>query len=349
MAGSSPTPARLDTAGLAGDERLAAEAVNARGRPYDVLSVGGSRISAGSTMEDIRSAYKRLALVFHSDKGRCLLHGNEAFTALTEAWHAVRDEKRPREASVADPAPEPSVAPRQEPVIVRTSKRRRTERQHPHSDMEGTTARSASTHVSSDVNPVAPGSAHVHDDVNSVAPGSVHVHGDVNPVTPGEAASGAPDVRRVQRAPARALGKRTRGVPSDEEGGHHLLTPEEQRHVIRQMAGTSRWLEAVWRHAGPASRAEPLPYKWLGFLAGGGGRYARVQWLYRESQDGGADYVDNAGRRWEQLTDEDGDDAIFVTSVPDVDQRIEVLELKAHSGAPQLDATRAKDSVRAKQ
>jgi hypothetical protein len=91
-----------------------------------------------------------------------------------------------------------------------------------------------------------------------------------------------------------------------------------------------------------------LSYKWLGFLTGKGGRYAQVQWLYRESQEGSADYVDDAGQRWEELVDGDGDEAVFVTSVPDVDQRIEVLVLKVHRGSPKL-APRAEDSAQATQ
>jgi hypothetical protein len=370
VVGSSPAPARarLDTAGLAGDERLAAEAINARGRPYDVLSLGGARLTASSTMEDIRAAYKRLALVFHSDKGRCPLRGNEAFAALTEAWHTVRDEKRPRDTAVADPAPEPSVvAPAQEPAVVGARKRRRTERLHPHdSGVGGATARPRSTSTDDDVSTVAPASMHVqgtnHDvntvapstavHVNPVAPASAHVHGDVNSVTPavrvrGDVNAVAPsaDMRGVQRARARNLGKRTREVPSGEVA---LLSAEEQRRVIRQMGGAGRWLEAVWRHAGSSTGAEPLSYKWLGFLTGKGGRYAQVQWLYRESQEGSADYVDDAGQRWEELVDGDGDEAVFVTSVPDVDQRIEVLVLKVHSGSPKL-APRAEDSAQATQ
>jgi len=197
-----------------------------------------------------------------------------------------------------------------------------------------TVAPSTAVHV----NPVAPASAHVHGDVNSVTP-AVRVRGDVNAVAP------SADMRGVQRARARNLGKRTREVPSGEVA---LLSAGEQRRVIRQMGGASRWLEAVWRHAGSSTGAEPLSYKWLGFLTGKGGRYAQVQWLYRESQEGSADYVDDAGQRWEELVDGDGDEAVFVTSVPDVDQRIEVLVLKVHSGSPKL-APRAEDSAQATQ
>jgi hypothetical protein len=173
--------------------------------------------------------------------------------------------------------------------------------------------------------------------VNSVTP-AVHARDDVNMVAP------SADGRGVQRTRA---GKRTREVPSGEVA---LLSAEEQRRVIRQMGGANRWLEAVWRHAGSSADEEPLSYKWLGLLTGKGGRYAQVQWLYRESQEeGSADYVDDAGQRWEELIDDEGDEAVFVTSVPDVDRRIEVLALKVHSGSPKLRKTRAEDSAQGTQ
>ena len=56
---------------------------------YDVLGVGKT-----STKEDIKRAYRKLALKYHPDKNKGDKKSEEKFKEASEAYHVLSDEKR---------------------------------------------------------------------------------------------------------------------------------------------------------------------------------------------------------------------------------------------------------------
>ena len=56
---------------------------------YDVLG-----IPKGASKEDIKKAYRKLALKYHHDKNKVDKAAEEKFNEASEAYHILSDEKR---------------------------------------------------------------------------------------------------------------------------------------------------------------------------------------------------------------------------------------------------------------
>ena len=117
------------------------------------------------------------------------------------------------------------------------------------------------------------------------------------------------------------------------------LSEAVQRDFVKQRTREAQkknvdgraWLVARWSQIGGEER------EWLGYATGHGGKYPQVKWVYERSSvrelELGA-HADDDGDWWLPLRDDDGDEATFVTSVPDSEGTTLVHELSAYTHAP---------------